>query len=110
MVAGLPQPGRRGASSRCMPPPTASLARALGVRPNERGRVLTVAALFAVLEAGRVLGEVGVETLIQGRFGPTGLPTVLPWLYMGLGALGLGIALVYGAALGRFTRRPLFLG
>lgn len=89
--------------------PTASLVRALGVRPNEHGRVLAVAASFGVLEAGRVLGDVGVETLIQGRFGPTGLPTVLPWLYMGLGALGLGVALIYGAALGRFGRRPVFL-
>ncbi len=87
----------------------ARLAQALGIRPGEAVRVLTVAALFALLEAGRAWGEVGVETLVQGRFGPTGLPTVLPWLYMALGALGLGIALLYGAALGRFLRRPLFL-
>ena len=71
--------------------------------------MLAVAALFAFVEAGRALGEVGVETLVQGRFGPTGLPTVLPWLYMALGALGLVVAVVFGAALGRVERGPLFV-
>jgi HEAT repeat protein len=89
---------------------TRSLGELLGVRPHERGRVGLVAALFALLEAGRILGEVGVETLVQGRFGPAGLPGVLPWLYMALGALGVGVALAYGAALGRVGRRPLFVG
>ena len=88
---------------------TVSLGAPLGVRPHEGGRVLAVAALFAVVEAGRALGEVGVETLVQGRFGPSGLPTVLPWLYMALGALGLVVAVVFGAALGRVERGPLFV-
>lgn len=92
-----------------MASPGRNLTRVLGVRPDERGRVLMVGCLFAVLEAGRVLGEVGVETLVQGRFGPAGLPGVLPWLYVALGVVGLGVALVYGAALGRFARRPLSL-
>ena len=89
---------------------TAGLGRAIGMRPGEGGRLAGVAALFALLEAGRGLGEIGVETLVQGRFGPTGLPTVLPFLYMALGALGLVVALAYTAALGRVARGPLFVG
>ncbi len=87
------------------------LGRALGVRPDEGGRLLGVATLFALLEAGRALGEVGKDTLIQGRFGPTGeLPVVMPLLYIGLGAIGLIVALGYTAALGRIARGPLFIG
>jgi HEAT repeat protein len=90
--------------------PAAGLRRTLGVRPDEGGRLAGVAALFALLEVGRGLGEIGVETLVQGRFGPTGLPTVLPFLYIGLGLLGLVVALGYSAALGRVARGPLFIG
>ena len=93
-----------------MEAPGGGLRRAIGVRPDEGGRVAGVAALFALLEAGRGLGEFGVETLLQGRFGPTGLPTVLPFLYIGLGVLGLAVALAYSAALGRVARGPLFIG
>lgn len=87
-----------------------SVGKLLGVRPTERGRLLMVATLFALLETGRAMGEVGVETLVQGRFGPTGLPTVLPWLYMALGVAGLVVAAAFGAALGRLERRSLFVG
>src|SRR6476661_7276219 len=89
----------------------AALARMLGIRPGEGRAVGGVAALFALLEVGRGFGEIGVETMIQGRFGPTNqLPTVLPFLFMGLGAAGFAIALAYTAALGRFARGPLFVG
>ena len=91
--------------------PAVGLASALGVRPDEGGRLLRVAALFALLEAGRAIGDVGKDTLIQGRFGPTGeLPTVLPILYIALGTIGLVVALAYTAALGRIARGPLFVG
>jgi HEAT repeat protein/TLC ATP/ADP transporter len=93
-----------------MSTPTSSLARAIGVRPGEGGRLASVAALFALIETGRGFGEIGVETLVLGRFGPTGLPGVLPFLYMGLGAVGLVVALAYTAALGRLARAPLFIG
>ncbi|MET0773398.1 MAG: HEAT repeat domain-containing protein [Candidatus Limnocylindrales bacterium] len=92
-----------------MRPRPGSFGPSLGIRPGEGGRVLAVAALFALVEAGRALGEVGVETLVQGRFGPAGLPSVLPWLYMALGALGLVVAVVFGAALGRVDRGRLFV-
>jgi HEAT repeat protein len=88
----------------------ARLGRVLSIRPGEGRAVAGVAALFALLEVGRGFGEIGVETLVQGRFGPTNeLPTVLPFLFMGLGAAGLVVALAYTAALGRFARGPLFV-
>jgi HEAT repeat protein len=90
--------------------PAAGLRRALAIRPDEGGRVLGVAALFALLETGRGLGEIGVETLVQGRYGAAGLPAVLPFLYIGLGILGLAVALAYSAALGRIARGRLFVG
>ena len=51
---------------------TATFARittAAGVRPGERPLVVLVAAAFAVLEAGRGIGEVGANTLVVGRLG-----------------------------------------
>lgn len=86
--------------------PSARLARAAGIRPGE-GRILgLIAALFTTLEAGRGLGEVGVDTLIVSRFGAG----TLPYLFIGLGALSLVAAIAYGAALGRLPRTPLLAG
>ena len=82
------------------------LMRAAGVRAGE-GRILgLVALLFATLEAGRGLGEVGVDTLVVSRFGAG----TLPYLFIGLGAVSLVAALAYGAALGRVARTPLMAG
>ena len=89
---------------------TGGLGRALGIRAGDGGPLLRVAALFALLEFGRGFGEIGVDTLVARQFGPTGLPAVLPFLYMGLGAAGLVLALAYTAALGRLARGPLFVG
>jgi HEAT repeat protein len=87
------------------------LGQVLSIRPGEGAAVASVASLFALLEIGRGFGEIGVETLIQGRFGPTNeLPTVLPFLFMGLGASGLVVSLAYTAALGRIGRGQLFVG
>jgi HEAT repeat protein len=94
---------------RSMPSVDHRFARALGVRSGE-GRLAThVALVFAVVEVGRGFGEVGVDTLILGRFGRDLLPDVLPYLFMALGATSLVAALVYGAALGRLPRGPLFV-
>ena len=79
---------------------------AAGVRPQERRLVLLVAGVFAALEAGRGIGEVGADTLVVGRLGADALPV----LYIPLGLLSLVAALAYGAALGRFRRGPLFAG
>lgn len=86
--------------------PGSSVARAAGIRPGE-GRVLgLVAALFTALEAGRGLGEVGVDTLVVSRFGAE----TLPYLFIGLGAISLVAAIAYGAALGQLPRTPLLAG
>ena len=68
------------------------------------------AALFVVLEVGRGLGEVGADTLVFRQFGPDGLRTVLPFLYIALGLIGLVVALVYTAAMSRLGRTALFVG
>ena len=86
--------------------PVRALARAASVRPGE-GRILAlVALLFAALEAGRGFGEVGADTLAVGRFGPA----ILPYLFIGLGAVGMVASLAFGAALGRLPRTPLLVG
>ncbi len=80
------------------------LRRAANVHEDEVGRIRLIALAFAALEAGRGLGEVGVNTLVLSR-----LPAdALPWLYIPLGILSLIIALVYGAALGRVAKARLF--
>jgi HEAT repeat protein len=66
--------------------------------------LILVAAVFAALEAGRGLGEVGVNTLVLSR-----LPEdALPFLYIVLGVVSLVVAIVFGAALGRTRKARLF--
>lgn len=78
---------------------------AAGIRPQERRTVLLVAWVFAALEAGRGIGEVGANTLVVGRLGAE----VLPYLFIPLGVASLVAALAYGAALGRVRRARLFV-
>lgn len=83
-----------------------SWQRAIGIRAGEGRIVALVAGLFACLEAGRGFGEIGVDTLVVSRFGAGSLP----YLFIGLGTIGLIGSLVYGAALGRFGRVRLLAG
>jgi ATP/ADP translocase len=83
-----------------------ALARTAGIRPGEARILALVALLFMVLETGRGIGEVGVDTLVVSRFGAD----TLPYLFIGLGATSLVAALAYGAALGRVSRTPLLVG
>jgi HEAT repeat protein/ATP/ADP translocase len=80
--------------------------RAIGIRPGEGRTVALVAGLFAALEVGRGFGEIGVDTLVVSRFGAGSLP----YLFVGLGTIGLTASLAYGAALGRLERIPLLAG
>src|SRR5437773_7750364 len=82
------------------------LRKAAGIRAGEGRIVGLVAILFAMLEAGRGFGEVGVDTLVVSRFGAG----TLPYLYIALGVSSLTTALAYGAALGRAPRTPLLSG
>jgi HEAT repeat protein len=77
-----------------------------GVRLGEGRLVVLVSALFACLEAGRGLGEVGANALVVARLGSG----VLPWLYIGLGSLLLVLGLAYGAALMRVRPDRLLTG
>jgi HEAT repeat protein/ATP/ADP translocase len=81
------------------------LARVLAVRPGEGPGVALVAALFALIEAGRGFGEVGADTLLLNRVGAG----ALPYLYVGLGLITLVVALGFGAAVGRSRMGPFFI-
>ena len=67
---------------------------------------MLVAGAFAIVDAGRGLGEVGVDTLVLTRFGGQ----ILPTLFVGLGIVGLVVTLGYGAALTRFGGGRFFAG
>lgn len=82
------------------------LADVAGVRPGEGRLVGLIAALFASLEAGRGLGDVGANALVVARLGSG----VLPWLYMGLGTILFVLALAYAAALARVRPGRLLSG
>src|ERR687898_683961 len=82
------------------------LARAFDIRPGESMLVARVALLFALAEAARASGEIGVDTLVSLRLGPQPYPA----LFVVLGVVSLVISLGYGAALGRLPRGPLFVG
>lgn len=84
---------------------TSRLSRVLSVRPGEGPLAIRVALLFSIVEAARGFGEIGVDTLVIGRLG-TG---AFPYLFIALGMTSLIAALVYGAALGRVPRVPLFI-
>jgi HEAT repeat protein len=86
------------------------LARGIGVRPGEGRIVGGVALFFAIVEAARGFGEVGAEAQLLARYGPSALPTTLPYLFIALGAVSLGLALAYAVALARIPRVLLFVG
>jgi hypothetical protein len=86
------------------------LARGIGVRPGEGRIVGGVGLFFAIVEAARGFGEVGAEAQLLARFGPAALPTTLPYLFIALGTVSLGLALGYAVALARIPRVPLFTG
>src|SRR3954468_10742214 len=82
----------------------ARLGRAANVRDDEVATIRLIALVFAALEMGRGIGEVGVNTLVLSR-----LPAdALPWLYIPLGAISLLIAVAFGAALARVAKARLF--
>ncbi len=72
---------------------------ALKIRPGEGRVVATVAGAFAAIEAGRGLGEVGVQALVLDSAGTA----ILPPLYIALGLVGLVATLSYGALIGRLS-------
>ena len=80
------------------------LIRVFAIRRGEGRLVALVAGAFAAVEAGRGLGEVGVDTLVLSRSGAE----VLPSLYIGLGLVGLIVTLSYGAALSRSRSEHFF--
>ena len=80
------------------------IRRAANVRDDEVAVIRLIALVFAALEAGRGLGEVGVNTLVLSRLSAD----ALPWLYIPLGAISLVIAVAFGAALGRIAKARLF--
>ncbi|MEO8228562.1 MAG: HEAT repeat domain-containing protein [Chloroflexota bacterium] len=81
------------------------LTRLLSVRPAEAALVGQLAALFAIVEAARGVGEIGVDTLVLGQLGPG----ALPYLYVALGLTSLVATLALGAAVGRLPRGRLFV-
>jgi HEAT repeat protein len=84
----------------------ARLSAAIGIREGESGVVARICLLFAALEAGRGLAEVGVDTLILNRSGSAALPP----LFIALGIFSLVVSLLVGAALARFRRDRFYPG
>lgn len=82
------------------------MRRVFSVRIGEGRSVGLVALLFVLAEAGRALGEIGIDTLVSLRLGTQRYPS----LFVVLGAVSMVTSLVYGAALGRVSRRPLLIG
>jgi HEAT repeat protein len=81
------------------------LARLAGIRDGETPIVWRIAVVFAVLEAGRALGEVGANALLVHR-----QPDLLPGLFIPLGLASMVASLGFGAALARVPRARLFGG
>ncbi len=84
----------------------ARFRRATNIREGESGSIALVAAVFLILEAGRSLGEIGATTLVWGQVARADVP----WLYIPLGLVSMGVAIAFGTALGRVERGRLFAG
>ncbi|HLF28399.1 MAG TPA: HEAT repeat domain-containing protein [Anaerolineae bacterium] len=81
------------------------LAAFLQIRPGEAPRVVLVATLFALIEAGRGIGANTADALFFLRFGVENLP----FMFMLLGATNFLVSLTYAAGLGRFDKRRFFV-
>ncbi len=83
---------------------TTRLAAFLQVRAGEGRLVALVAALFALIEAGKGIGANAADALFFRRFGVENLP----FMFVLLGAASFVAALAYTASLGRFPKRRFF--
>jgi HEAT repeat protein len=81
------------------------LAAFLQIRSGEAQLAGFVAALFALIEAGRGLGGNAADALFYTRFGVE----YLPYMFMLLGAANFTVALAYAASLGKFDQRRFFV-
>ena len=81
------------------------LAAFLQIRSGEARLVGFVAALFALIEAGRGLGGNTADALFYTRFGVE----YLPYMFMLLGAANFTVSLTYAASLGKFDQRRFFV-
>jgi HEAT repeat protein len=81
------------------------LASFLQIRSGEARLVGFVAALFALIEAGRGLGGNAADALFYTRFGVE----YLPYMFMLLGAANFTVSLTYAASLGKFDQRRFFV-
>ena len=81
------------------------LASFLQIRSGEVRLVSLVAALFALIEAGRGLGGNTADALFYTRFGVE----YLPYMFMLLGAANFAVSLTYAASLGKFDQRRFFV-
>jgi len=81
------------------------LASFLQIRSGEAQLVVLVAALFALIEAGRGLGGNAADALFYTRFGVE----YLPYMFMLLGAANFAVSLSYAASLGKFDQRRFFV-
>jgi HEAT repeat protein len=77
----------------------------LQIRSGEARLVGFVAALFALIEAGRGLGGNAADALFYTRFGVE----YLPYMFMFLGAANFIVSLTYAASLGKFDQRRFFV-
>lgn len=82
---------------------TGVVRRVAGVRDGEGAVVGRIAAVFALLEAGRALGENGITAILLVR-----AEGALPALFIPLGLVTMVVSIVFGAALSRVRRARLF--
>src|SRR5579859_3870984 len=80
------------------------LATTLQIRPSEARMVASVGLLFALIELGRAVGGSTADALFFLRFGVDNLP----YMYIILGVLNFGCALIYAAMLGRGDKGRFF--
>lgn len=80
-----------------------AVRRIAGIRDGEGPVVTRIAGVFALLEAGRALGENGINAILLVR-----AEGALPALFIPLGLVTMLVSVGFGAALSRVRRARLF--
>lgn len=91
-------------ASRTVTPPDNQIHRLLQIQVGEEGTAALVAALFALLEAGRSLSWNAADAMLFHRFGVDGMP----FMFIALGSISAFATLTYAASLRHFEKGPLY--
>ena len=89
---------------------TTLLERAFGVRPDERRVVLLFFGFFAGVGMFYTVGAAIGDTLFLSHLPPAAVPSLLPWVYVGIAVANVASTLTFDAVQARVSRPVSIVG